>query len=213
MKITQQLIAAAGFASLLFAPLAQAQESRGNVGLTVITDGLTVTGTELNFGVASAKPPPAGEPYSSEGEVALACIQFSAGDPLQHIPSGQGPNQGDPTPYILTGDTTCGNVTVTADNADLTYQLRAEVTALTGSNGGSISPRLSLLDADGSSPIVSTFTPTSPASSVNQNIVANASTSFVVAGALLLAENQAGGTYTGSYTITALVQTTPTPTP
>ena len=208
MKITQQIIAAAGFASLLFAPLAQAQESRGNVGLTVITDGLTVTGTELNFGVASVNPSAAS---SLAGDVSLSCAVFGGGQIIP-ILGGQVSEGNTTNPYnLVEDDATCGNVTVTADNADLIYQLRGEVEDLTGSNGGSISPRLLLYDAAGSNPIVGAFTPASPASSGNQDIAANASTSFIVWGALPLDENQVPGTYTGSYTITALVQTTPTP--
>ena len=211
MKITQQIIAAAGFASLLFAPLTQAQEQGGNVGLTVIADGLTVSGTELNFGQATLNE------ADTAGFVSLACLDFGGDLGMMTILSAGEPRIGtDPNHNVnlnlfslIAGDAACGNVTVTADNADLTYQLRAEVTALTGSGGGSISPNLTLFEADGTNQVVTSFTPTSPASSGNLNIVANASASFVVAGTLPIAPNQATEDFTGSYTITALVQTTP----
>ena len=210
MKITQQIIAAAGFASLLFAPLAQAQEQGGNVGLTVIADGLTVSGTELNFGQATLNK------TDTVGFVSLACLDFGGGVVITDLSAGE-PNpdnlpdrDSDPNLFSLVDDdAACGNVTVTADNADLTYQLRAEVTALTGSGGGSISPNLILFTADGISQVITSFTPTSPASSGNLDIAANASVSFVLAGTLPIAPNQATEDFTGSYTITALVQTTP----
>ena len=211
MKITQQIIAAAGFASLLFAPLAQAQEQGGNVGLTVIADGLTVSGTELNFGQATLNE------ANIAGFVSLACLDFGGSlGVLTDLSAGETLNAGNPDRdssaelfSLVADDAACGNVTVTADNADLTYQLRGEVTALTGSGGGSISPNLILFTADGSTQVVASFTPTSPASSGNQAIDANASTNFVLAGSLPMAANQAEGDYTGTYTITALVQTTP----
>ena len=199
MKITQQIIAAAGFASLLFAPLAQAQEQGGNVGLTVIADGLTVTGTELNFGQATLNE------ADTAGEITLSCFSFNEGDPLTTILSGQVP-QGDPVRSnlftIVDTDAACGNVTVAAENDDLTYQLRLEVTALT-SGGDSISPSLTLSGAG-----LSGVTPASPALTDNLDIAANASSSFILGGSLLIAANQAEGDYTGTYTITALVQTT-----
>ena len=199
MKITQQIIAAAGFASLLFAPLAQAQEQGGNVGLTVIADGLTVTGTELNFGQATLNE------ADTAGEITLSCFSFNEGDPLTTILSGQVP-QGDPVRSnlftIVDTDAACGNVTVAAENDDLTYQLRLEVTALT-SGGDSISPSLTLSGAG-----LSGVTPASPALTDNLDIAANASSSFILGGSLPIAANQAEGDYTGTYTITALVQTT-----
>ena len=199
MKITQQIIAAAGFASLLFAPLAQAQEQGGNVGLTVIADGLTVTGTELNFGQATLNE------ADAAGEITLSCFSFNEGDPLTTILSGQVP-LGDPVRSnlftIVDTDAACGNVTVAAENDDLTYQLRLEVTALT-SGGDSISPSLTLSGAG-----LSGVTPASPALTDNLDIAANASSSFILGGSLLIAANQATGDYTGTYTITALVQTT-----
>ena len=198
MKITQQIIAAAGFASLLFAPLAQAQELGRNVGLTVISDGLTVSGSELNFGHAFLNASDtAGEItlYCGDGDIILGGQQVPSGDPVRV--------------NLFTIDKTnaaCGNVTVAAENDDLTYRLRLEVTALT-SGGDSISPNLSL-SGDAS---VNDITPASPVFIDNLNIAANASSSFILAGILPIAANQATGDYTGTYTITALVQTTPTP--
>ena len=208
MKITQQIIAAAGFASLLFAPLAQAQELGRNVGLTVISDGLTVSGSELNFGHATLNA------SGVAGEITLNCAAFNVGSPLVPLLGGQVPAGAPAHSNLFTIDDTnaaCGNITVTAENDDLTYRLRAEVTALTGSRGGSISPRLSILDANASGTIVAPFTPTSPGFSANQPIAANASTSFTLVGTLPIAASQATEDFTGTYTITALVQTTPTP--
>ena len=202
MKITQQIIAAAGFASLLFAPLAQAQELGRNVGLTVISDGLTVSGSELNFGHATLNA------SDAAGEITLSCFSINEGDPLTTLLSGQVPS-GDPVRVSLfivdKTNAACGNVTVTAENDDLTYQLRLEVTALT-SGGDSISPNLTLSGAG-----LSDVTPASPAFTNNLDIAANASSSFILEGFLPIAANQATGDYTGTYTITALVQTTPTP--
>ena len=126
MKITRQIIAAAGFASLLFAPLAQAQttsdSATGNIDLTVVSSSSAITFTAadaISFGSIIA--PTAGATVP----LALTCSN-SAGVATATRTIGGG--------SLVGNDATCGIVTVEAGAAGGSYRLRVSPGALIGND-------------------------------------------------------------------------------
>ena len=190
MKISKQIIAVFGSALLFFAPLAQAQQRSGNVGLAVIPSGLSVAGTNIHFGDLSVADLP------GDGIVSIFC---SPGDDPISAPSQ------------VSGDhRSCGNITVNATTSNFDYRLDAEVTVLAdinnSSNNETISPDLSLYKDGGFAGGLQSFTPTNPGSttafSVNDtNPVPH---NYIVTGQFNIA-SQPPGQYQGTYTITAVV--------
>ena len=197
MKITQQLIAAASFASLLFAPLAQAQttdSAEGNVELTVIGSGLLFRASDMNFGSVT----PDGSAVSN---LAVAC---AAGDSATGTPSASGA-------AVAAGDATCGVIKVTGGSGGNTYTLTVEVEDLTNGEH-TIVPTFTVYDSsDGTTEIVGLETVTAagtnptPASS-SRSIAAGAVDTYKLGGTALIAANQAIGVYTGTYIVTAVTE-------
>ena len=191
MKSTTQIIAAAAFASLLFAPLANANPGGGDIKFSLTNAALiSITAKKIDF-----------------GEV----IPDGVNDAILTITcNGDGDNNSATTSVDnfdtrVTGDPTCGVVTVKAGTAPITYTLAVtDVTDLIGESH-SISPTLIVHEADSSAdspPII-----TAPGEKSDIDLAANTSDIFKVAGSMPIAADQAEGTYTGTYTVTAEVQT------
>ena len=197
MKITKQIIAAMGFASLLFAPLAQAAISYGgNVGFTLIPDGFSVTATKIDFGQIIPNEDASSVlsiTCTGSGEVntATATANFTR----------------------ISGNPQCGVVKVTAGSDDITFTLEAVVTPLTG-EGADIAPTLNFYLSDNVSNLVGleSVQPDSDSTAISggRSIAAEASDVFKVAGSITVAARQEPGEYTGTYTVTARI-VTPSP--
>ena len=186
MKITQQLIAAASFASLLFAPLAQAQTT-GNTELTVLGSGLTVTATDLNFGTLSP-------PLNSAAPVILSCAVGSASI------AGVG-----------VSGSSCGEITVQAGPDGGSYKLQISPTVLTGADGArtTITANFRVFDAGVTAPIDGLDSVTGGSVGIADNadtLGADGSTTYILGGSAEIEPDQALTTYTGTYTVAAVVQ-------
>ena len=192
MKITQQLIAAASFASLLFAPLAQAQTSAtGNVELTVLGSSLSIRADDLNFGsVASA---------SDANDLVVACTSTSAG--TASIKDGSGE---------ITGTATCGVITVTGGTGSNTYTLSVQIpTDLTNGSSNTIRPTFTVYDSSGANAIAGLETVTTSSSETSATnalpIAARVVHTYKLGGTAPIGENQATGVYRGTYIVQAVV--------
>ena len=189
-----------GFASLLFAPLAQAATSYGgNVGFTLIPDGFSVTATKIDFGQIIPDE-------AASSDLSITCTGSGDSDTATARRSNFDSR--------ISGNPKCGVVTVKAGSDDITFTLGAVVTALTG-DGDDIVPTLSFYISDGSRQIVgleSVQPDSDPAVTISggRRIVAEASEVFKVAGSIAVAARQEPGTYEGTYTVTARI-VTPSP--
>ena len=192
MKSTTQIIAAAAFASLLFAPLANANPGGGDIKFSLTNAALiSITASIIDFGEVI----PDG---ANDAVLTIACDSDRDSDGAT--------TSVDNFDTRVTGDPACGIVKVTAGTTPITYTLAmTEVTDLTD-EGNSISPTLTIHKAGSSpdSPII-----TVPGSDNNEtgiDLAAGASDIFKVAGSMPIVANQVAGTYEGTYTVTAEVQ-------
>ena len=196
MKITQQLIAAASFASLLFAPLAQAQTSdsaTGNVELTVLGSGLSFEARDLNFGSVT--------PGSDTNNLVVACAAADSAAGTASISGGA-------ADAVATGAATCGVITVTGGSSSITYALTVEVNPLTDGSGNSISPTFKVFATDGTTEIAglnAIAADTTATASSTRSIGARAEQVYKLGGSAPIATNQTIGTYTGTYIVSATV--------
>ena len=192
MKSTTQIIAAAAFASLLFAPLANANPGGGDIKFSLTNAALiSITASKIDF-----------------GEV----IPDSANDAVLTIACDSDRDSGDATTSVdnfdtrVTGDPACGIVKVTAGASPIVYRLAVtEVTALTG-EGNPISPTLIIHPNGSADSPIATVPAGETSTSGGRSIAANASEFFKVAGNMTIVANQVAGTYEGTYTVTAEVQ-------
>ena len=192
MKSTTQIIAATAFASLLFAPLANANPGGGDIKFSLTNAALiSITAMKIDFGEVI----PDG---ANDAVLTITCDSDRDSDGAT--------TSVDNFDTRVTGDPACGIVKVTAGPSPITYTLAmTEVTDLTD-EGNSISPTLTIHKAGSSpdSPII-----TVPGSDNNEtgiDLAAGASDIFKVAGSMSIAANQPVGTYEGTYTVTAEVQ-------
>ena len=193
MKITQQLIAAASFASLLFAPLAQAQtptteSAEGNTRLQVIDAGLSFSALDLDFGSVA--------PHASTPDnLAVTCTATAEGRPST---SGNA---------VAAGDTTCGVITVTGGTGSITYALTVEVHALTFS-GNTISPTFNVYESNGTTPVAGLQGVASGSTTTADDtrvIDPGVNQVYKLGGSAPIAGGQALGIYTGTYIVSAQV--------
>ena len=191
MKSTKQIIAATAFASLFFAPLANANPGVGPITFR-FEPGILITASKIDFGQVVP---------DSVNDAVLTITCDSDSDSFGATASV---NNFDTR---VSGDPTCGVVTVTSSGDAITYTLAmTEVTDLTD-EGNSISPTLTIHKAGSnpdSPPII-----TVPGGDNNEpgiDLAANTSDIFKVAGSMPIAADQEEGTYTGTYTVTAEVQ-------
>ena len=196
MKITQQLIAAASFASLLFAPLAQAQtadSATGNVELKVIGSGLLFRASDMNFGSVT--------PHASNADnLVVACTATADGD----ASTSNG--------AVAAGDATCGVIEVTGGTSGNTYKLTVDVEDLTNGNGDTIVPTFKVFGSNGTdevaglTAVTDASTRTNPATATNaESIAAGAVDTYKLGGSASIAAGQNGGFYTGTYIVSATV--------
>ena len=198
MKTTKQIIAAMGFASLLFAPLAQANPDSGNVGVRLVGDGFRISATKIDFGQIIPD-----EVVSSD--LSITCI--GSGESRDATATRTNFTR-------ISGVPQCGVVTVTAGSVQIVYTLEAVVTALAAltGDGDDIAPTLSFYLSDNTSNLVgmeSVRPGPAVVANAGRTIDAEKSEIFKVAGSITVAARQEPGTYEGTYTVTARVTTTP----
>ena len=194
MKITRQIIAAAGFASLLFAPLAQAQDTdTGQVNLTVISSSSQIRFTaagNVNFG--NIIPP------NTTADVVLTCA--SNGIATAAI-SGT----------VVSG-AACGVITVLAGTDGGSYKLRVSPPVLRdteGNNGTPITPEFSVFDDTGTAPIAGLNSIDGGNVGIATNadtLAANGTKTYILGGSATIQSNQVPTSYRGDYTVETVVQ-------
>ena len=200
MKITKQTIAAAGFAALLFAPLAQAQTSSAtaDIDIVVIGSAMGIEASDMSFGSI-----PAGDTGQSW---ILTCSDSAAGA-VRDLTRNPAPND----------DATCGVIRVFSGSDGFDYKLAVSATALTGSGtaaGSTLEPSFNIFMADGTTAIVGlddidSETGATSTSTNAVSILARNSQTYKMGGGIPIPGNQATGDYAGTYTVTAEVQATP----
>ena len=194
MKNAKKMIVAAGFVSLLFAPLAQAQtpsveaSGGGNILFEVVGSSVTVEATDINFGTVT--------PNISVGNAIR--IELSCNDGLvETVTNG----------VVFEGATHCGEITVKPRGSSTQYKLQVEVGPLTNASDETIDPTLVVTDSDdgaisGLSNITSTSTSTSPISIASTDTEGH---TYKIGGNMLIAP-QDSGDYSGEYTVVAIVR-------
>ena len=198
MKITNQIIAAASFSALLFAPLAQAQVGASDsdtksITLEVIPAGVSITATDMSFGTVT--------PNADDGELnlVLACTGGTATTTFA----------GTTDPF---GTPTCGLVTVESESSeDQNYLLKVDVESLENSEDSNvvINPTLSVLDQGGSNSVTGFTSGVAAPGAVTSGAIALAAGGthiYRLGGSAPIAADQMGGTYSGNYTVTATIQ-------
>ena len=202
MKTLKQIIAMAGFASLLFAPLAQAALSdQKSVGLLVLGSGISITeASEVNFGEVTLEE-------DTDAELTLSCVTINQATAALELISSVNP--ANPNDSLDLGGGECGVITVEAGNADIRYQLEVAVDDLT-SGANTISPELSVYTNNGSSLAApEPATPGDPVRTAIGSLVASDTATFRVGGVIRITGgivSNPPGDYTGNYTVTAYVQ-------
>ena len=206
MKTLKQIIATAGFASLLFAPLAQAALSdQKSVGLLVLGSGISITeASEVNFGEVTLEE-------DTDAELTLSCVIVNQSTAALELGSSVAPKNANSSLDLGGGE--CGVITVEAGNADIRYQLEVAVDDLI-SGANTISPELLVYKNDGHSsagPDSSTAkaTPGAPVRTAIESLAASATATFRLGGVIDIVGgivSNPPGNYTGNYTVTAYVQ-------
>ena len=198
MKITNQIIAAASFSALLFAPLAQAQvgtsdSATQSITLEVIPAGVSITATDMSFGTVT--------PNAADGELnlVLACAGGTATTTFAGTTGSFG------------GTPTCGLVTVTSESSETqNYQLSVQVESLTHSTDSNvvINPVLSVLVENGSDDVAGIASGvTAPGTETSDSISIGTGEvdTYRLGGSAPIAADQDTGTYSGDYTVTATI--------
>ena len=193
MKITRQIIAAAGFASLLFAPLAQAQDTdTGQVNLRVLSlssqIGFTAAG-DMNFG--NIIPPNTAAPVEltcASNGVATAVISGTA-----------------------VSGAACAVITVRAGTDGGSYKLQVSPPILTGLDSSStpITPEFIVFDDTGTAAIAG-LNPINGGDvgiATNEDtLAANGTKTYILGGSATIQANQVHTRYSGTYTVETVVQ-------
>ena len=198
MKITKQTIAAAGFAALLFAPLAQAQTSdsaTANIDIRVINSALAIEARDISFGAFSTG--------DANQNVVLTCTASDDGE----------------VNGSASGDAKCGVIEVSAGTDGFDYKLAVSATPLTGrtgaATGATLNPTFNIFGESGAlnsaiaglGDIDSETGATSTSNAIS--ILAGSVQTYKMGGDIPIGANQATGDYAGTYTVTAEVQETP----
>ena len=201
MKITKQTIAAAGFAALLFAPLAQAQTSSAtaDIDIVVIGSAMGIEASDMSFGSI-----PSGDTGQSW---ILTCTADDNVGVVRDLTRNPAPND----------DATCGVIRVFSGSDGFDYKLAVSATALTGSGtaaGSTLEPSFNIFIADGTTAVaglgdIDSETGATSTSTNAISILARNSQTYKMGGGIPIPGNQATGDYAGTYTVTAEVQATP----
>ena len=194
MKNAKKMIVAAGFVSLLFAPLAQAQtpsveaSGGGNILFEVVGSSVSVEATGINFGTVT--------PNISVGNAIR--IDLSCDDGLvETVTNG----------VVFEGATHCGEITVKPRGSSTQYKLQVEVGPLTNASDGTIAPTLKVVtDSNGNiaglNNITSTSTSSAPISIASTDTEGH---TYKIGGNMLITP-QDSGDYSGEYTVVAIVR-------
>ena len=198
MKITKQTIATAGFAALLFAPLAQAQtpgnSATRDIDIVVIGSGMGIEASDISFGAF-----PAGD---ANQNVILTCTDSAAGV----------------VNSSASDDATCGVIRVFSGNDGFDYKLAVSATPLTGNSGAAVgstlNPTFNIFTANGTTDVaglgdINAETGVASTSTNAISLLARNSQTYKMGGDVPIGANQATGNYAGTYTVTAEVQVTP----
>ena len=193
MKITKQLIAAASFSSLLFAPLAQAQTR--NTELRVVGPALIITASDMDFGTVN--------PGGAADDLVLTCDSNTSASAA--ITDG-----------AASGNAACGVISVTATrNASFNLTLEATVLTNASDSNDTISPEFTLFlssggtanGTDGIAGLIEVAAGSAVATSASpQTIVSGNQRNFILGGKANIASDQGTGVYSGTYTFAAVVQ-------
>ena len=202
MKITKQTIAAAAFAALLFAPLAQAQTSpsaTANIDIVVINSGgMRIEAFDMSFGSI-----PSGV---TDQSWILTCTADNNVGVVRDSTRKPAPND----------DATCGVIKVFAGTDGFDYKLAVSADPLTGRTGAAVgstlNPAFNIFMADGTTAIpgldnIDSETGDPSRSDDAISISATSSKTYKMGGGIPIPGNQAIGDYAGTYTVMAEVQT------
>ena len=197
MKITKQLIAAASFSSLLFAPLAQAQtaDPNGNTQLAVIGPALTIAATDMEFGTVN--------PGDTAADLELSCTA-----------SPQTSSFGSSTVFDVAGGsssgrTSCGVISVDSVR-NVSFNLTLDTTVLTSGSDSddTVSPvfTVSLVDGNGVAGLTGIAAGSAGTTATPHFISTGTRIYYILSGTANIATDQGSGVYSGEYTISAVVQ-------
>ena len=197
MKITKQLIAAASFSSLLFAPLAQAQtaDPNGDTQLAVIGPALTIAATDMEFGTVN--------PGDSAADLELSCTA-----------SPQTSSFGSSTVFDVAGGsssgrTSCGVISVDSVR-NVSFNLTLDTTVLTSGSDSddTVSPvfTVRLVDGNGVAGLTGIAAGNAGTTATPHFISTGTRIYYILSGTANIATDQGSGVYSGEYTISAVVQ-------
>ena len=196
MKITKQLIAAASFSLLLFAPLAQAQaDPNGDTRLAVVGPALTIAATDMEFGTV--------KPGAANANLVLSCTaspQISAFGSSATFDVAKG---------AASGRTSCGVISVDSIR-DVSYNLTLDTTVLTSdaNSDDTVSPvfTVRLTNGDDVAGLTDIDAGGSGTTATPHLISTGGRTYYILGGTAKIATDQGSGVYSGRYTISAVVQ-------
>ena len=190
MDKMKQLIAAMGFASVVFAPMAHA--ATGSIEVTVIDSGVTITSAgDINFG----------EIFPSTDAATTATLNC-ADDTVSVTSSGATPR------VIDDASAECADVVVQSLNsAGVDFVMAVQVTEAPVNGGNTITPTLILYETG-------TYTGTPPLSDIGNtlllttpaaNIAGNGTSTYTIGGSLEIPSGTPAGDYSGTYFVEARV--------
>ena len=196
MKITKQLIAAASFSLLLFAPLAQAQtDPNGDTRLAVVGPALTIAATDMEFGTV--------KPGAADADLELSCTaspQTSSFGSSAKFDVAKG---------AASGRTSCGVISVDSIR-DVSYNLTLDTTVLTSGSDSddTVSPvfTVSLANGNGVAGLTDIAAGSSGTTATPHFISTGDRIYYILGGTAEIATDQGSGVYSGRYTISAVVQ-------
>ena len=195
MKITKQLIAAASFSSLLFAPLAQAQaDPNGDTRLAVVGPALTIAATDMEFGTV--------KPGAADANLVLSCTaspQISAFGSSATFDVAKG---------AASGRTSCGVISVDSIR-DVSYNLTLDTTVLTSdaNSDDTVSPVFTVRSDNRDVAGLTNIAAGNSGTTATPHLISTGGrTYYILGGTAEIATDQGSGVYSGRYTISAVVQ-------
>ena len=205
MKNAKKMTVAAGFISLLFAPLAQAQLTPANktdggaILFEVVRSAVLVEATNINFGTVI--------PNLDSGSINVGLNCDPDLGAINIVSTGI---QGDGVGYDNT-DSQCGEIEVTARGEGTEYKLEVEVGQLVTDGGGAsgtLDPTLVVINSDndavsglnniGSSAVAVADRP--------ESILPNETDTYRIGGRMSISSEHQSGSYSGQYTVVAVVR-------
>ena len=204
MKNAKKMTVAAGFISLLFAPLAQAQLTPANktdggaILFEVVRSAVTVEATNINFGTVF--------PNLDSGSINVGLNCNPDDGAINIVSTGLEDGVG----YDNT-DSQCGKIEVTARGEGTEYKLEVEVGQLVTDGGGAsgtLDPTLVVINSDndavsglnniGSSAVAISDRP--------ESIASNETDTYRIGGRMSISSEHQSGSYSGQYTVVAVVR-------